>query len=589
MGITKRELDQAFTDLEPRYGGRREDYFAALWLSKEFEKPIEDVIQQVAFGGNDYGIDAFHVHPAARNLYLFQFKWSENHGLFKESFRRLTTAGIERVFGNPQQDQEQNQLLLQLKAKLHENEALIDKVLIHFVFNGDPDQAEQSAVLDALREDLESKKYLVDQYFGSRKVSLTFQFVSNQTRKLGGRSHVRRTHEYVVEFPERIVAVHETNATMDIGFVPLLDLHSMHREMGARLFERNIRAGLQSERPANRAIKKALSRIVLEGLDSPETFGFNHNGVTLAVEQFEALDGKARLTEPRILNGAQTITTFGRFLEENDGNKALDKNRDSLSKIRVLAKVISKASPEFVVKVTISNNQQNPVEPWHLRASDPLQLELQDRFREDLGIFYERQENAFEALSDDDLNDLGIDQYKAIQIRRLAQTFLASQGEIDKLSRLTEVFESETAYRNCFREGYLRSDARRVLFAYKMQFRLNRIIREIVEKGYQKYAFLGRARNLVWALLIQGALQDEKLEAKLEQFGRTLSVEADYTEYLRDLASKRVRLIISEALDDQRSRELIVQEKYSFLRTKATFTRCMETAHEKYGWTRRSL
>lgn len=589
MGITKRELDQAFTDYEPKFGGRKEDYFAALWLSKEFEKPIDDIAHQVAFGGNDYGIDAFHVHPASRNLYLFQFKWSENHNLFKDSFRRLTTAGMERIFGNPNQDQEQNQLLLQLKSKLHEHSSAVDKVLIHFVFNGDPETAEQSVTLDSLREDLESKKYLVDQYFGDRKVTLTFQYVSNERKKLGGRTHVKRTHEYVVDFPDRVVAQHVNDAEMQVGFVPLMDLYAMHREMGARLFERNIRAGLESDRPVNRALRKALARIVLEKADSPDLFAFNHNGVTIAVERFELQDGKARLTEPRILNGAQTVTTLGRFIEENDKNKALQTNESLLKEIRVLAKIVCKADPDFVVNVTICNNQQNPVEPWHLRASDPTQLELQDRFREELGVFYERQENAFEALSDDDLSELGIDQYKAVQIRRLAQTFLACQGEIDRMSRLTDVFENEATYRNTFREAYLRSDARKILFCYKMQFRLNRIVREIVEKGHQRYAFLGRARNLLWALLIQGALNDEKLESKLELFGKTLTLEADYTEYLRDLASRRVRLIISEALSDERSREQIEQEKYSFLRTKATFARCMETAHDKYEWTKRSF
>jgi AIPR protein len=589
MGITKRELEQAFTDFEPKYGGRKEDYFAALWLAKEFKGTVDDFAHQVAFGGNDYGLDAFHVDREARNLYLFQFKWSESHAQFKDSFRRLTHFGMERIFGNPAQDQTQNQLLLQLKAQLHEYQAVIDRVLIHFVFNGDPEAAEQSAVLEAQREDLEAKKYLLDQFFDSRPVTLTFQFVSNQTKRLGGRSHQRRTHTYDLEVSERIAATHESGAKMDIGFIRIVDLHRMYREMNDRLFERNIRFGLSADRPANRAIKKALAAIVLDGTDTPEIFGFHHNGVTISVEHLEAEDGRVRLTEPRILNGAQTVTTFARFLAENEGNAALFDNKDRLGRILVLAKIVSKASAEFVVNVTMCNNQQNPVEPWHLRASDPMQLELQDKFRTDLGIYYERQENSFESLTDEDLADLGIEQYKAIQIRRLAQTLLASQGEIDRMSRLTDVFETEATYRNTFRESYLRSDARRIVFAYKMQFRLNRIIREILEKGQQKYAYIGRARYLVWALLIQAALNDEKLETKLEQFGRTLGLEADFTEYLRDLASRRVRLIISDALDHERYREMIEQEKYSFVRTKATFQRCMDTANDKYGWTRRAL
>jgi hypothetical protein len=58
--------------------------------------------------------------------------------------------------------------------------------------------------------------------------------------------------------------------------------------------------------------------------------------------------------------------------------------------------------------VTVNNNRQNPVEPWNLRANDLIQLELQDKFRADLQMYYERQENAFDQLSADDLSEYGI-------------------------------------------------------------------------------------------------------------------------------------------------------------------------------------
>lgn len=51
-----------------RLGGHKNDYFALLYLAQEFKgKPI-DYEQQVAFGGNDYGLDAFHIDRDARNL-----------------------------------------------------------------------------------------------------------------------------------------------------------------------------------------------------------------------------------------------------------------------------------------------------------------------------------------------------------------------------------------------------------------------------------------------------------------------------------------------------------------------------------------
>jgi hypothetical protein len=213
-----------------------------------------------------------------------------------------------------------------------------------------------------------------------------------------------------------------------------------------------------------------------------------------------------------------------------------------------------------------------------------LQLGLQDKFR-DAGLYYERQEGSFEALSDEDLEEMDLEaQSKAIQIRKLAQTFLASQGEIDKMSRLTDVFESDKAYSEAFRESYLNSDCRRIVLAYKIQFRLRNIVREIVEKGASKYAFLHRARNLVWALLIQGVLNDQKRDWHLEAYGASLTMEADYTELLRKLASTRVRLAIADAIGDERSRALLAAENYGFLRTRAVFLRCMEAASDRWQW-----
>jgi hypothetical protein len=590
MAVSVKDIDQAFVTHSNKYSGCKEDYFAAVYLSREFKLPIEEVLDQIAFGNSDYGFDAFHVDVQRRNLYLFQFKWSENHQLFKDSLKRMIKDGMERVFGNPHQDQQQNVFLVRLRNALHENQAVIDRVYIQLVFNGDQEVAEQSASLDNLREDLESKKYLIDGRFSGRDVDLSIQFLSNKTHRKPTKPVAWKTHKYDVDLSNPLHAEGSAGELLHVGYLRLMDLYRMHKEMGQRLFERNIRSGLSADRPANRELKRTLGRIVLDQKEDPRGFLFNHNGVTIAAQQLAFENGHATIVEPRVLNGAQTVTTLVRFMEENADHPALKKAGDRLEAVRVLAKVISQASDERIVGVTICNNRQNPVEPWNLRASDEIQTQLQDKFRHDVGIFYARQENAFEQLTNEDLEELGIEEaYKAIEIRRLAQTFLAVQGEIDKMSRMPDVFEDEKVYRSTFRESYLSASTRRIVLAYKIQYRLNRLIREITEKGEKKYAYLNRCRNLVWGLLVQALLNDSKLSTFEEQYGQSLAVEADFAERLKQLASTRVRFIISETLKDERSRALLNEERYSFLRTKAMFDRCMNTAYEKYKWTKRPL
>lgn len=588
MAITDRDIDQTFSDLKKTCGGVRNDYFGLLYLEQEFALDRDRAIANVTFGGNDYGVDGFHFDGDKRNLYLFQFKYSDSHTQFKQSFNRLIEAGMERIFGARNQDKQQNQLLSQLKSCLIENEAVIDRICIYFVFTGDPAEADRSQVLDKLREDLENKKYLIDQRFG-RSVTMVIEFRSARTLKVGPPTRVRKTHTYPAQLEETVTRSGPNGEAMTIGFLRLVDLHAMYLDMGQRFFERNIRAALPEHKAVNRSIQQSLKRIVIDGKEDAKVFAFNHNGVTLFAESLTATDGQFKITEPRLLNGAQTVTTLYRFLKGNEGNTLLTDRRGVLESIHVMCRIITSASPEFVTTVTINNNRQNPVEPWNLHANDMIQLEIHDKLRDDLGIYYERQERAFENLSDEELEEQGITEYKAIELTRLARTFLASDGEIDKLSRFRDVFEDDRIYGQVFNGSRVRADSRNIVLCYKIQFRLRRLTKDIVEKGVNKYAYVQRARNLLWALLCQAILNDPKLEERAEDFGRRLSIEAQYTDWLSGLATTRCRFILSDLVADKAYASKVADGNFSFMRTNAAYERSMEIAYHRWDWVKKRL
>ena len=62
---------------------------------------------------------------------------------------------------------------------------------------------------------------------------------------------------------------------------------------------------------------------------------------------------------------------------------------------------------DFITEVTISNNQQNRVDAWALRAMDRRQVDFADKFLEEQHIFYSRQEGVFENLSDEERIEMG--------------------------------------------------------------------------------------------------------------------------------------------------------------------------------------
>lgn len=588
MAITLDRLTETFNKFKPKYEGLKEDYFSPLFISDKFERPIESVMDNCAYGNNDYGIDAYFIDKEARNLYLYQFKWSDNYELFKDTYKRLIKDGVERIFGDPIADSSINKVIPRLKLDLEEYKDLINKVYICFVFNGEPEKAEGSRVLESLREELESKKHFIDSYFNNNEITLTIQYISNETKKVNQTSRTIKTFQYDISFKAQAAKKATENEVLHLGFINIFDLYKMFMDMKQRLFEKNIRAGLADDLAPNQAIKKSLKDIVINNKVRPEYFTFHHNGVTLFVEKLDGENGAIKIVEPRVLNGAQTITTLSRFIEDIQKLPGYPEYEATLKQIEVIGRIITNCSQEFVTQVTISNNKQNPVESWNLRANDLIQLEFEDKFRSD-GIFYERQENSFANLRDSDLEELGIEHYKELKIKKLAQTFLAIQGEIDKVAEIGKVFETDSLYEKTFRLEFLKADTRKIILAYKIQFRLNAIIREIESRGENKYFFIRYARNLVWAMTIQGLLNDEYIDDLLENYGCSLSVEADFNSIVKDIGSKKIRIILSELIKQKKYQDYVEDGKFSFLKTRVAFVDCMNIADKRYGWTMQKI
>ena len=585
--MTKRfddaKVEAAFQELHASCGGVKEDYFGLLYLEREFRIPREDAIVQNAFGNNDFGIDGFHIDLARKNLYLLQFKYSSNPQLFKDSYQRLTDDGLPLIFHDTYQNRNLNPVLHRLKSQLLHDKALIDRVFVLMVFTGDIDEAERSETLRTLQENLEAKSFLLDQFF-ERQMSLIVEYRSAEDRTVSTVVHHRRTHAYTMQVPQLIERSGPDGEQMFVGFARLVDLEQMYRQMGVRFFERNIRSGLSETSAPNRGIRKSLKAIVLDETESPEVFAFNHNGVTISASNFSHTDGVASITEPRLLNGAQTVTTFHNFLEQNRDNRLLAERSAVLDRICLPCRIITNASAEFVTTVTVNTNRQNPVEPWNLRANDLIQCQLSDWFRNRRKIYYERQTKMFDGLTDEQKQEEGIEDRKPIEIQRLAKTYLAIDGRVDRMSNMREAFESDKLYSDIFNPDRLELNPEKLLLCYKVQYALNGVIRDIRARGTNRYTFLPRARNLLWAILCQALLNDAGLENHAETFGKSLTIEANFRSLVSDLGSRRARILISRLVSKPEYAAQIAEEQHAFLRTHAAFKFCMHVARSEWEW-----
>lgn len=641
--VNLEEINSLYSKMSSRYHGKKEDYFALVYISKRFNISIEQASSFVNFEGDDYCTNAFYYSEVNKSLFLFVFKWSTDHMAFKDALNRLGTEGMNKIFSDTSARlTEDNQLVALLKTCLANNWNTIQRIHINFVFNGDPLDAEQSKVLSFLREGIEEKKYLIDNYFNERithyntdtlqnngpqsniaipQCELVFQFVSNE-RNFGNTTSSRPIAEYNLGFAESLkISGRENELTM--LFIPLWTLYQMYTEMGEKFFEKNIRSGLDDGNMTNYQIKKSLQKIV-DGEEEPENFTLYHNGIAMTAQMLKiSTDGHhsntIKMVEPRVLNGVQTIKILKQFVEGNitkePGVGTVRENNSSnnhyngddtatvatkddeisnndharlllkqkLSDIKIATRIIKSPNEDFLKRVTINNNRQNPIMPWNLRANDLIQIQFEESFGK-MGIYYERRENAYKNLTDGDLDAIGTEN-GMIEIRKFAQTLLAMQGQIDRISEIKEVFENEAWYNDTFKGRYLDVDPRKFVLLYKVQYRLQSVIREIRSIGTAKYSYASKAKNLLWCLSIQGILNDNNFYRNyFEKYGNSVAIEAGITEILKRLASTKLRLILSDTLGSKKYREYVDTGQFSFLKTKTVFNDCMKTAAKLFEW-----
>jgi hypothetical protein len=122
-----------------------------------------------------------------------------------------------------------------------------------------------------------------------------------------------------------------------------------------------------------------------------------------------------------------------------------------------------------------------------------------------------------------------------------------------------------------------------------VQFRLRKLAQEIEQRGVNKYAFIHRSRNLLWALTAQGLLNHPDLEDLAEEYTKSMSVPVDFTDLLVQIATTRVRVLLATLMDAPEYRDKVAEGNLSFLRTDRAFEKCMESAYAKWRWVHKRL
>jgi len=139
-----------------------------------------------------------------------------------------------------------------------------------------------------------------------------------------------------------------------------------------------------------------------------------------------------------------------------------------------------------------------------------------------------------------------------------------------------------------FNEKRLKVDVRKVVLCYKVQFKMSKVVNNILAVGPNKYAFIHRGKGLLWGLACQSLLNDASLASQLEEFGRDMSFKAAYYDLIHG-SSVQIRQILKNLLKDPKYKALVQNESYGFLAQSNTFEKAMEIAEKTYSWHKQYL
>lgn len=453
--------------------------FAGFAISALCEINAKDAAMSVVDDFDDFGVDAIYYHAASETLYLVQAKLKAA-AMFSQEEANAFVQGVRKLI---QQDFSGfNAHITARQLAIEDAMESCSKIELIVAHVGAGLSHHAGVALDQLLQDEthgeERLGTTVIEVDGSRVVSILQQ----------GQAYARIDATVVL----RSCASRTEGRKTYIGFIPIVDLVRLHQAYGKALYAKNIRQHLGHTTNVNIAIRGTLS-------DRPGEFEYLNNGVTVLADRIDPKDSRKAgkrlsLTGMSVINGAQTVASSARFVEQNAG-ASIDAAMVPITIIQADHDV------DFSKRVTRARNHQNPVLQQNFAALD----DEQERLRRELallGVHYAYKAEAIDGVADP--NRIRIDE--AAQALAVAQTDPRFPVYLKNEPGQLLLVESQT-YKALFTSGLT---AYRLLNAVRVsRYVQGRLISEVAgATGYEKltYRHGGFALSFILAKRLEGVL-----------------------------------------------------------------------------------
>lgn len=154
------------------------------------------------------------------------------------------------------------------------------------------------------------------------------------------------------------------------------------------IFEENVR-GFAGDTRINHAIMDSLK----QGDSGSADFWWLNNGVTVLGRRVKPSYKTVKIEDPQIVNGLQTSTCiYQHFRNSLAGGDLGGAQR------KILVRIIEAEDKVLSAQIIQATNSQNRVDSASLRATEPLQREIEEAFGQ-RGYYYERRKNVYKNLN----------------------------------------------------------------------------------------------------------------------------------------------------------------------------------------------
>lgn len=423
------------------------EIFSLTQIHKDRNITYENIISSIVDGGNDGGIDSLMVFvdeefvENSDDLENFNFSNKTNsrfiitqckkENSFKEGpiDKLITTIPILLDL-----EKSETALLSRFNSDLVEQTLLLIEVWKKTAISGGSislDYIYAANASEIVVNDVFNQK--VDQLMDLSSSCLStsdIRFFPYSSKELLELYQKQKSNRLSIEFKDRPLTTEFDS--FGIGYIGTVKLANYKQFLKAEngdirddLFESNIRH-FQGLVDVNKKIKNTIEN------KSEEDFWWLNNGITIIAEEPKEVGKKLSIENIQIVNGLQTsYSIFNSHNEDPNDNRS------------VLVKVIINSNKETTDNIIASTNSQNPVSPTLLRATEPIQRNLELFFLNE-GYYYDRRKNYYK--------NQGKPTTKIFSIQLTAQAIesIAFDDPHTARSRPTSLLKAENTYSKIF-------------------------------------------------------------------------------------------------------------------------------------------